>query len=510
MNIAEWLRAASRLRPEAPALLTGARVEADYAEFARRAAGLAGALRGEFGIGTGDRVAIFMANRTEYLEALYAVLWAGAAAVPVNAKLHPKEAAWICGNAGAKLALVSRALGDGLAEAAPDLPQLSADSPHWAELRGREGPETPEPCADADLAWLFYTSGTTGRPKGTMLSHGAIMAASLCYPTDVDEVRAEDCELYAAPMSHGAGFYNFIHVRLGARHCVPPSGGFDPGEILELAPRLGNVSFFAAPTMVTRLIDAAAAAGASGEGIKTIVYGGGPMYVADMERALDLLGPRFVQIYGQGEAPMCITALSRERVADRSHPRWRERLASVGVAQSCVELRIGDEDGTPLPVGETGEIMCRGPMTMSGYWENPEATAKALAGGWLRTGDVGRLDADGFLTLTDRSKDMIITGGTNVYPREVEEVLLEHPSVREASVVGRPHPDWGEEIVAFVTPAEGSEIDVAELDRHCLESIARFKRPKIWRVVEDLPKNAYGKILKTELRARLAAEGEDA
>jgi long-chain acyl-CoA synthetase len=510
MNIAEWLWRTARLRGEAPALLTGARVEADYRAFAARASGLAAALGARFGIGPGDRVAIFMKNRTEYLEGFYACLWAGAVAVPVNAKLHPREAAWICDNAGARLALVCDDLAEGLAAAAPGLALLSADAPDWARLRAGEGAARPVARADGDLAWLFYTSGTTGRPKGVMLTHGVLAAASLCYAADVDRAGAEDCALYAAPMSHGAGFYNFIHVRQGARHCVPESVGFDPGEILELAPRLGNVSFFAAPTMVTRLTAAAKAAGATGEGIRTVVYGGGPMYVADIEAALETMGPRFVQIYGQGEAPMCISALSRERVADRSHPRWRERLASVGVAQSCVELRIGDEDGEPLPPGETGEIMCRGPMVMAGYWQNPEATEKTLQGGWLRTGDVGRLDADGFLTLTDRSNDMIISGGTNVYPREVEEVLLEHAAVREASVVGRPHPDWGEEIAAFVAPEPGAEIDPRALEAHLLERIARFKRPRVWRVVPELPKNAYGKILKTELRDRLAAEGEGA
>jgi long-chain acyl-CoA synthetase len=227
------------------------------------------------------------------------------------------------------------------------------------------------------------------------------------------------------------------------------------------------------------------------------------MYVADIEEAVAVVGPRFVQIYGQGESPMTITALSRAMVADRSHPRWRERLGSVGIAQSCVEIRIGDEDGQRLPVGETGEVLVRGAPVMLGYWRNPEATTKTIRDGWLWTGDVGSMDDDGFLTLKDRSKDVIISGGTNIYPREVEEVLLLHPTILEVSVVGRPSAEWGEDVVAFVVARPGANIDIAELDRHCVEHIARFKRPKLYVVEKELPKNNYGKVLKTELRARL-------
>jgi long-chain acyl-CoA synthetase len=230
------------------------------------------------------------------------------------------------------------------------------------------------------------------------------------------------------------------------------------------------------------------------------------MYLADIEDAVDWFGPRFVQIYGQGECPMAITALSRGEVADRSHPRWRERLASVGRAQSRVEVAIGDGDGRILPPGETGEIMVRGAPVMPGYWKNAEATAKALVEGWLMTGDVGRLDEDGYLTLADRSKDVIISGGTNIYPREVEEVLLTHESVHEVSVVGRPSEEWGEDVVAFVVPAPGAEVEPVQLDAHCLDNMARFKRPKDYIAVPELPKNNYGKVLKTELRKRLQEE----
>ena len=284
---------------------------------------------------------------------------------------------------------------------------------------------------------------------------------------------------------------------------VPASGGFDPEEIFGLARTLGRVNMFAAPTVVKRLVDHAQENGLDGEGFKTIVYGGAPMYAEDIKRALRVLGPRFVQIYGQGETPMVATALSRAQLLDTGHPRHAQRLASVGVAQTPVEVRVTDEEGKDLPIGEVGEVLVRGDTVMAGYWQDPNATAAALREGWLFTGDMGSLDADGFLTLKDRSKDLIISGGSNIYPREVEEVLLLTPGVAEVSVVGAPDPEWGENVVAFVVPQAGRTVTAADLDAVCLQHIARFKRPKRYEIVDALPKNNYGKVLKTELRARL-------
>jgi long-chain acyl-CoA synthetase len=281
---------------------------------------------------------------------------------------------------------------------------------------------------------------------------------------------------------------------------------FDEAEIFELARHHGRIHMFAAPTMVKRLTQVARRTGESGEGLRSIVYGGGPMYVADITEAVEHFGPIFIQIYGQGEAPMAVTSLRREEVADRSHPRWAERLASVGRAQSIVEIRIGDAEGNPLPSGQTGEIMVRGDLAMPGYWQNSEATEKAIVDGWLMTGDMGFLDADGYLTLQDRSKDLIISGGTNIYPREIEEVLLTHPDVAEASVVGRPNAEWGEDVIAFVVLTPGTALSPASLDAHCLSQIARFKRPKEYHALQELPKNNYGKVLKTTLRDMLKEE----
>jgi long-chain acyl-CoA synthetase len=227
------------------------------------------------------------------------------------------------------------------------------------------------------------------------------------------------------------------------------------------------------------------------------------MYLADCKRALELLGPKLYNLYGQGESPMTITGLDQAMHADSAHPDYEARLASAGIARTGVAVKVVREDGQEVPHGEIGEIVTRSDCVMTGYWNNPQANAKALRGGWLWTGDLGAMDAAGFVTIKDRSKDMIISGGANIYPREIEEVLLTHPGVLEAAVVGRPHPEWGEEVVAFVVAREGAELSEAALDGLCLDNIARFKRPKAYRFVAALPKNNYGKILKTELRGVL-------
>ncbi|WP_136443456.1 class I adenylate-forming enzyme family protein [Pacificoceanicola onchidii] len=506
MNPAQWLLRTATRDPEAPALFTGTQCVATYKVFATTAATLAARLT-EAGVRAGDRVALFSGNRTEYLEALYGIWWCGAVAVPINGKLHPKEAAWIISDSGARHVFTDSARATDLTTLLEvDVTCISFGSRDYAQMTTGQALPLPVLRDSDDTAWLFYTSGTTGQPKGVMMTTGNIASMALSYFVDVENVRSDDAILYAAPMSHGAGIYNFMHVMRGARHVVPESQGFDAGEILDLAPRIGPCSMFAAPTMVRRLVDHARQNGLKGDGLRTIVYAGGPMYEADILEAVDVMGPRFIQIYGQGECPMGITALPRETVADRTHPRWRARLNSVGLAQSEVVVDIFDETGKPVPAGTVGEIVVRGRTVMKGYWQNPDATAKTLKDGWLWTGDMGHMDHDGYVTMHDRSKDMIISGGSNIYPREVEEVLLSHPDVREVSVVGAPDPEWGEIVAAFIVLDEAASMREADLDALCIQSIARFKRPKLYRFTDALPKNNYGKVLKTELRQRLSSD----
>lgn len=500
MNIAHWLARRAQITPDSPALYLGEQLLSSYADLHTAAAQVANGLLGH-GVLPGDRVALFMKNVPDYLIAEYATWYTGAAIVPINAKLHPKEAAWIIENAGAKLCFATPDLAEALSGTC-SVVVIETGGAAWQALMDTPALDAVTHREPDDLAWLFYTSGTTGRPKGVQMTHRMLMTMSDCYQSDCDLVGANDATLYSAPISHGAGIYNMMHMRAGARHVFPPSGGFDEAEVLDLAEHFGNAQMFMAPTMVQRLTRYAKATGRNGEGLRTIIYAGGPMYSADIIEAVDHFGPVFAQIYGQGECPMGITVLPRDDVSDRSHPRWRERLGSVGRAQSVVEVRIADTDGRTLAPDEVGEILVRGDIVMNGYWNNPEATAKTLVDGWLWTGDMGAMDAEGYVTLKDRSRDMIISGGTNIYPREVEEALQEHDSVSEVAVLGRPHPEWGEEVVAFVVAPHG--FNEAALDAHCLSRIARFKRPKAYFQIPELPKNNYGKVLKTSLREMLA------
>jgi long-chain acyl-CoA synthetase len=496
MNIAAWLNRAGLEEPNRPAAALGGKIVRTYNDLAGRSARLAGSLRNRLRLKRGDRVAIIARNSPDYLEILHGIWHAGLAAVPANAKLHGVEHGFILENSGARAAFVSGDIGDALAAHAPNtLEHLITIGSSAYEALFSADPIALEPRQGSDLAWLFYTSGTTGRPKGAMITHRMLAVASEAYASEVDTVAPGDPVLHAAPMSHGSGLYILPHVMARGINVAPESGGFEPEEIFRLFTAWPRTSMFAAPTMIRRLIDCNAEC--RPENIRTIVWGGAPMYVEDVLRALDRFGPRLAQIYGQGESPMTITHLTRADIATRDHPRWRARLASAGKAYACVDVVAADSNDRPLPAGETGEILCRGEVVMPGYWQNAEASTAALRGGWLHTGDVGAFDADGYLTLKDRSKDLIISGGSNIYPREVEEVLLRHPGVREVSVIGRPDREWGEVVVAYVAGAA----DASTLDALCLESIARFKRPKDYVFVSELPKNNYGKVLKTELRA---------
>ena len=506
MNIAHLLLGASQQFRDLPALARGNSLHLGYRDLWRKVSVMSTHLRVRFGLQRGDRVAFAMTNCVESIEVMYAIWHAGLCAVPMNAKLHARELAFILENSGAKLCFVTPDLAGTIADAAkeaPDLKEIVDTATRAYSFMAVGDPSPLADCEPTDLAWLFYTSGTTGRPKGAMLTHRNLLAMTLNYYADVDRPVPGGSIVHAAPISHGSGLWNFPMLARGAVQVFPESGHYQVPETVELMNRWPDCSIFLAPTMVKRLVEHDSVAELKPGALRLVTYGGAPMYVSDLKRAMETLGNVLCQLYGQGESPMTITHLSRAFHADRKHPRWEARLASAGVADTCMEVRVVDEDGQPVPTGEVGEIVCKGDPVMAGYWNNPEATARSLRDGWLWTGDVGAFDEEGFLTLKDRSKDMIISGGSNIYPREIEDVLNLHPGVAECSVVGRPHPEWGEDVVAFVVRRPGASVAPADLDRLCLENIARFKRPKDYKFVEALPKNNYGKILKTELRSRL-------
>jgi fatty-acyl-CoA synthase len=435
---------------------------------------------------SGARIAIASENRPEIVELMFATWAAECVVVPINYKLHPREMEQILDDAGVSQVFASPKIAEGLAAA-----EIIGGTAYYERLAA--APTAPPRSTDpSTLAWLFYTSGTTGRSKGAMLSHRNLMAMTVAHLADFDAPDANCSLVHGAPMSHGSGLYIPPYVLRGARQVVPESAAFEPEEFLDLCEHHPGCSAFLAPTMVQRLVQTERACPRN---LRTVVYGGGPMYVDSLKRALAAFGPIFVQLYGQGEAPMTITGLRRADHVEADDAI----LGSVGYARSGVDVAVLRDDGTPSAIGEIGEIVCRGDVVMSGYWNNPEATAATLKDGWLYTGDMGSFDERGYLTLRDRSKDVVISGGSNIYPREVEEVLLEHPGVTEAGVVGAPDEEWGEIVVAFIV----GTADPAELDAHLLKRIARFKRPKRYEFIDELPKNSYGKVLKRELRGRL-------
>ncbi|MEM6834696.1 MAG: AMP-binding protein [Pseudomonadota bacterium] len=503
MNLSLHLQRTALRKPEAPAVALGDSVLLTYEALAERAARLATALPETYSLSPGDRVAVITPNCPEYLELLYGIWHAGLIAVPVNAKLHQKEYAHILSDVDASLVFVSESLHGLVAACAPASCPLSViGSPDYAALFDAPTSAITDRASE-DIAWIFYTSGTTGLPKGACLTHRNLLTMCHCYRADVDPSPPWRAILHAAPMSHGSGLYGLAYVMEGGVHVIPASGGFDPDEIFDLVEAWPGTAFFAAPTMVRRLT--AHPRPAPGTPLRTIIYGGGPMHVEDCLAALHKFGPKLAQLYGQGESPMTITALPAADHMVEGSPAPRERLGSVGVAQSAVEVRTITPEGQPCAPGEIGEIVVRGDSVMRGYWNNPAATEETLKDGWLHTGDMGVFDAAGYLTLKDRSKDVIISGGQNIYPREVEEVLLQHPAVAEVAVLGAPDREWGERVEAYLTLTPGEKADTAALDAFCLEHLARFKRPKRYHVLESLPKNDTGKVLKRALRKRMKA-----
>lgn len=503
MNIALPLLNRARQYPHAPAI-TAEGQTTTFKELADRVTRIAASMRTSIGLVQGDRVLLWMENRREFAETLFAFWVAGVCVVPVNPKLHGKEVAHILKDSGARVMFTSESLiseaREYLGGANDNLTILIAGSSKFEAFA--DGPAMAAcDVAPTDPAWIFYTSGTTGFPKGAVLSHRNLLFMAMAYYADIEQVGPGHTMLHAAPLSHGSGQYLLPHLLGGGHQVVLPK--FDPQEIIEAFAKYKAVSMFAVPTMVMRLVQASEGRADPAGNLRTIIYGGAPMYVSDLLKAIDIFGPRFFQIYGQGESPMTISGLLQREHEGPRDALYLARLASCGVSRTGVEVRVVDGEGVDLPLGEPGEVITRSDCMMSGYWNNPAATASALRDGWLWTGDIGSLDEAGYLTLRDRSKDMLISGGSNIYPREIEEVLLLHPAVAECSVVGRAHQDLGEEPVAFVVCRDGMTASADELDSLCLQQIARFKRPRAYRFLESLPKSNYGKVLKTTLRGLL-------
>ncbi len=452
MNIGTLLTKSARAFPDKLALAYGPK-KLTYAQFNSRVNRLANALR-NLGVKQGDNVALLQQNYPETLESIFACFKAGCAAVPINWRLHPNEFTFIIDHSESKALILSPEFKEAIFENRERISQAQ----HLICLSGGGGEmldyeqlieKGADQFADAtvhpdDLAWLFYTSGTTGMPKGAMLTHRNLLAMTMNFYADIcPGFGTSEVILHAAPLSHGSGLYALPNIGKAALNVILESKSFEAELVFRTIQEYRVTNMFAAPTMVKLMAESPAVDRYDHKSLKSLNYGGAPMLVEDLKTAMQKLGPCLVQLFGQGESPMTITYLPHSDHVLKGTPAQLRRLASAGIARTDVEVKIFDPDDMERPPGEMGEIVTRSDLVMKGYWRNPEATRETIRDGWLHTGDMGYIDESGYLFIMDRSKDMIITGGENVYPREIEEVLIKHPAVREVAVIGVPDAEVG-------------------------------------------------------------------
>jgi fatty-acyl-CoA synthase len=476
---------ACRSRPDHPALVFGGQV-LTHAELHDRAARLASVLSAG-GVSPGDRVGLLLHNRIEFVEALLACHRMAAIAVPINFRLAPEEIDYILVDSGA-VALIT----DTTREA--DVRMTLEIGPDYQAAVAAASPRRETPgLLDDDVALMCYTSGTTGRPKGALLTHANLVASTLSW---IHEMRAgqDDVWLSGQPLFHIGGINGLLpFLVLGATVIITPSTTFDPEAMLGLIEARGVTMCIFVPTQWAAICASDSVTKVDPEQLRVAMWGASPAPRHTLE-AMGYAFPRaaIVSAYGQTEMSGATTLLKG--------PDSTRKMGSVGRPMLGVELRVVDDDLREVPAGEVGEVVYRGPNVMAGYHERPEATRDAFAGDWFHSGDLARFDDEGYLWLIDRKKDMIISGGENVYPAEVERVLLDHPAVAEAAVIGVPHPRWVETPVAFVVTNGQAGPGEGELIAHCRQHLAGYKKPSAILLVQELPRNAAGKVLKRELR----------
>ena len=511
LNIGTYATRCAERVPDRLAVVCGEYC-ATHAEEELRVNAFALALK-SLGVEKGDRVAILQWNCPQFLETMLACFKAGFCVVPINARLHPEEVRYQVQDSEAAVLVYGHEFGEAVAQIREALPatrhliSLRAATPWELDFDSlvRDHATTVDQTVRVeagDLAWLFYTSGTTGRPKGAMLTHGNLDYALTGYLADVLPIDCEDAALHAAPLSHGSGFQALANVARGAANVILSPRQFEPPNVFGTIERYRITNLFLAPTMIKLLLNAPEIERYDLSSLRYVVYGGAPMYVDDLKSGVGRLGQVFVQIFAQGETPMTGTYLRRHDHVVHGTEQQEKRLMSAGVARTGVEVRIVDPEDHEVPRGHLGEVVVRGRTVMSGYWRQPEATADVLRNGWLHTGDVGYMDTGGYVFVLDRKKDMIISGGANIYPREIEEVIQRHPAVKEVAVVGVPDGLWGESVKAVVALRDGCSVTEQDIVGECLAHLASYKKPRSVEFVPELPKNAYGKILKRQLRER--------
>lgn len=507
MNLSHLLTESARRLGDAAGFVWGDQIWS-WAEMEGRAATFAAALVQDYGIKKGDRVLVQSANSNQMFEAMFACWRVGAVWVPANYRLSPDDLAWLAGSSGARLLLCGAQFPDHASACAAHVDATITLGAQYETLVARYRGASPAPVAVQrdDPAWFFFTSGTTGKPKAAVLTHGQLAFVVTNHLCDLmPGTGPGDASLVVAPLSHGAGIHQLAQVAHGVKTILPAGEKFDPAEIWELVARWRVSNMFTVPTIVKLLVEHASVDAHDHSSLRYVIYAGAPMYRADQRLALEKLGPVLVQYFGLGEVTGNITVLppAHHHVDD-----GQMRIGSCGFARTGMQVQIQDTQGNEVAFGDTGEIAVIGPAVFAGYCDNPEANAKSFRNGWFLTGDLGHMDAQGFVYLTGRASDMYISGGSNIYPREIEEKLLLHPDLSEVAVLGVPDPVWGEVGMAVCVPRIGRRPQAETLLEWLAPQLARYKMPRHAVLWEALPKSAYGKITKKMIREELEARGQ--
>ncbi|NDZ18123.1 acyl-CoA synthetase [Variovorax sp. WS11] len=518
MNLGRLLTHTARLFPDRPALIQEGGRTCTWGEMEERVAAMTTALR-RLGLRKGDRILVHSRNNLQMFESCWIAFRLGCVWVPTNFRLTPPEVAYLGASSGAIAMIAEDVFAghvDAVRESAPSLKHVIAIGAARAgehayedlvrEYRGQ--PDGHETVGWDDPLWFFYTSGTTGRPKAGVLTHGQMSFVVANHLADLIPGTTErDCSIAVAPLSHGAGIHALLNVARGAPTVLPASEKLDAEAFWQAVEKHRVTNLFTVPTIVKILVEHPAVDRYDHSSLRYLIYAGAPMYRADQKLALQKLGKVLVQYFGLGEVTGNITVLPPDmHSADDADPN--ANIGSCGRPRTGMEVAILDAELQALPPGKVGEICCRGPAVFSGYHADPEATGKALRGGWFHTGDLGRMDERGLLYITGRESDMYISGGSNVYPREVEELLLTHPAVAEVAVLGVPDPKWGEIGVAVVVRRGDAQVDREALLAHLQGRCARYRWPHHLFFWDALPKSGYGKVAKKDIRQLLFDRGE--
>jgi long-chain acyl-CoA synthetase len=496
MNLASIVAESAERSPESPAIRLGD-FKLSYRGLDDGSARLATLLR-EKGLEQGDRVGVMLPNVPQFPIVYYGVLRAGGIVVPMNVLLKRREIAFYLEDSGAKLLLAWHGFAEeareGAAEAGAELIEVEP-SAFAAAMAAVEPTPGLADTAEDDTAVILYTSGTTGKPKGAELTHANLSRNAEVSSRTTCEIDAGDVVLGALPLFHSFGQTVGMNASLRVGACLTLVPKFDPGEALETMQRDKVTHFYGVPTMFGALLHHPERENYDTSSLRTCITGGASMPVEVLRGFEQTFGAIVLEGYGLSET---------SPVSSSNHPDKERKPGSIGTPIEGVEMRVVDEDDKPVEQGEVGEIVIRGHNIMKGYWQRPDATGEAMRGGWFHSGDMARTDEEGYFYIVDRKKDLIIRGGYNVYPREVEEVLYEHPKIREAAVVGVPHDEWGEEIGAAVVLHEGEQLSPEEVSAYVKDRIAAYKYPRIVWFLDDLPKGPTGKILKREIETPAA------